>query len=569
MRSFYIIAISLVLALFTHYTVFSSSYKCYFDDWCDNLYLISYAAHSLKTSLEFPVLLNAETLGSNVYQLYGYTFYSFFGFLSVMFSSINVVKIMIILTQFFKIYLFFKLLEYKTKNTYINLIIAFIVTWSIYNSSVYFSAGSLPSVFGSEFILIGMLFLIDSNQNNRIYSLYTGYVLIITGSLFWPGHMIHALIICFPLVLLNIYKYGIKHHLLILVLACFISTPYLVEIYQFAKLSPNYQLGLGWFDFLDTLKNRINPYPFNNLNNHKGLIPFDTPFNDTQINIFTPILIIILYLKNKDNICRLSLIYFAIGILYLTLSVSQEFVSFIPSFLTRLHFHYRYIHYIESCFLLSLIFQFNQSKILSHNLQKIIFIMLGMTITSIMIRNDHNNLALGHVPFKSWGASVAHELEYKNKKLFIKDLFGSELKVKSEIKEKVLFNIPRTAAQTWSYGDLKKKEFDLPECNNAFTLNNFNLNMEFKQDCILKVPIYPFSGNKIYMDNKMIDASDISINNDSLYSDIRVPKGTHILSYHLYKPAIPNRARSTLQLLWVFLNIWLFILAFRKITKGK
>lgn len=566
-NNIFIIAVSLLLAFFCHYAIFSSSYKCYFDDWCDNLYLISYAAHSLKTSLEFPVLLNAETLGSNVYQLYGYTFYSFFGFLSVMFGSIYVVKIAIILFQFFKIYLLFKLLEHKSENTYLKLFIAFIVTWSIYNSSTYFSAGSLPSVFGSEFILIGMLILVDSYQNNRIYSLYSGYVLIITGSLFWPGHIIHALIICLPLFLININKFGIKHHLLILGLACLISLPYLVEIYQFAKLSPNYQLGLGWFDYLDTLKNRLNPYPFNNLNNHKGLIEFDTPFIDTQINIFTPILIVILYFKNKVNVCRLSVIYFVIGVLYLTLSVSKEVISFIPSFLTKLHFHYRYIHYIDSCFLISFLFQLNKSKILNHNFRKIIYIILGMTITSIMIRNDHNNLALGHFPFSNWGEPVANNLGYKSNKAFLKDLFGSELRVKSKIKDKVLFSIPRTAAQTWSYGDLKKREFVAPECNNAFTVNDFNRDMEFKQDCVLKVPVYPFSGNKIYIDRNIINVSDISINNDPLFSNVKVPKGIHTISYQLYKPVVPQSIRSMLLLLWLILNIGLFIMALRKISK--
>ena len=107
-KNIILIIFCIIMVAFQYKALLQPSDLCFFDDWCDNLYLISQAAHSIRTTGQFPILLNAEVLGSNVYQLYGYSFYSYFGLLSLVISSTYAIKTYIFFLQFIKIYIFSK-----------------------------------------------------------------------------------------------------------------------------------------------------------------------------------------------------------------------------------------------------------------------------------------------------------------------------------------------------------------------------------------------------------------------------------------------------------------------------
>lgn len=563
------ILLSAVIVLIQYYVLFDPSDLCFFDDWCDNLYLISQTAHSIRKTGQFPILLNAEVVGSNVYQLYGYTFYSYLGIISLFFSSVNVLKFHILFFQFIKVYLLAALagksFDFKT-----SIAIAFILSWSTYNASVYFSAGSLPSVIGSEFITLGMLFFVLYYYKNSIFSLYGGTILCLTGMLCWPGHIFHGIIILSPFIFLQFRSIRLRDYLIIITLSMIICTPYFIELYKFAKNTPNFEVGLGWFDYLDTLRNRINPYPFNSLNSKKGLIPFDTPYNDTQINIYAPLLTVWLYLFEYKKLSTISVIYFVLGFMYLTFSVSQEITNIIPSFLTHLHFSYRYIHYVELCFLIAFSFQLlnlfpNKSRSVT-----IVYFLLGMVVVSVLIRGDHSTFARGHVPFDNWGGGdFVGKMGYKSNQEAVKEMFSAELFETSEKKDQLLETIPRSAAQTWSYGDVTEKRFSLNPCN-APKLTTSPINyVTLDADCILKVPVFPFSGNVLSIDGKHLEDKYITVNSDKLYMDILITKGSHSISYKLYEPYVKQRLTSAILLMFVLLLFIAEIITTSLILKGE
>lgn len=525
----------------------------FFDDYCDNVYLFSYVSNYFKFHKIIPVLLNADTLGSNMYLMYGYLFYPFMAFFSYFFGGLAAVKIVVVLLCTVRILFVYRLLLNVNINYANKIIIAIIVSWSVYDNSVLFSAGSLPSVIGAQIIGIGLIMMIIGRIEGDGRILFVSMLMIAMGALFWPGHMIHTTIITMPLLIRNINK---KEFLVAVLFIGVVSFPYFIELYSFALKTPNYNLGLGYFDFLDTLRNRLLFYPYNSLNNSKGIIPFDTPYIDTQINVYVPILIIIIYIAER-RLDKMSVIYFVIGIFYLVLSVSQDFARYVPGFLKILHFHFRYIHYIEMAFMISLIMQLAGVKKEKKYYVNVLSFVLGAVAVCVLIRTDHNVLAKGVPPFDNWGPVNIYPNMSSQQKIdimFKRDVFNND-----DRKQVLLSEIPRSAAQAWSYTDIgnviEKEKYKILR----LSLSDIKIGRYYDEDYYVQIPIFPFSGNNIYVDKKPVITESVYLSEDPLFTTIFIKKGFHHIDYKLYHSKVSANVRTVFVLIYIVVTLSLLL----------
>ncbi|QWD13008.1 hypothetical protein G6703_01655 [Polynucleobacter paneuropaeus] len=571
MKNNRVIGFCLIFAFIQTLTLFIThnlESKCFFDDWCDNLFLISYASNRLHMNWSFPILFNGEVIGSNVYLLYGYLFYPLTSFLALFFNAEIVVKAFIFLLQFSKILLIYRILSYSSLKGETRLLVSFIASWSIFSNSVYFSAGSLPSVMGSEIILVGILFLMYSGLCIDRRNYCCGSIFVLVGMLCWPGHIVHGAIIAAPLYIFASRKYDYKSIALTVVFAIIVSTPYFVELIKFAFNTPNYLEGLGWFSELDKFWNRVAPYPRNIKSILSGIKEFETPLFDTQVNIYAWIVLLVaaIITGKKSKFSYIFSIYFLLSLAYLLLSLFPVLTSLLPKYLTSLHFHYRYIYYAESVIIISLLAFLIGNQVDLGKFIKFLYVLVGCVLISIMIRTEYNVLSKGVMPFSNWGpASV---LGFKDGNEKISYMFGADLFVDQEKKQKLLFEVPRTAAQIWSYSDIAKafsgdnKCIDIPvmvESNSFSVVSNV--------DCYVRLPVFPFSGNKIFLNDSLVGIQNIYSDDTKLAVHIKVPAGKNSIKIVEYKGFISELARSIILLFAVLAFYGIFCIAFMRLIR--
>ena len=485
----------------------SATSKCFFDDWCDNLFLISYFVNFWHNKGALPISFSGEILGSNIFLLYGYGFYPLISLPSFVFNSEISLKLIIFLLAFIKVLLVFLIISRKNKYV-LSLLICIISVWSKYNQTILFSAGSLPSVIGSEFLANGLLIILLGIKIKRNIFIFFGLIIFGYAGFCWPGHIIHSLILILPMLFLmktRAIGWLIFGGAIMLVA----STPYILSLYSYSLGTPNFTLGLGWFEHLDNIYNRLLPFPYDKKQHLSGLIPFETPNFDAQINIYLILLVLVFAffnIKRRDRYFLVGSFYTLFGLLYLALSVANGVEYILPKVFTAIHFNYRYIHYSEVSFLLALaIFGSNKDFDINKTRYLLTFF-AGCIFLNMFIKGVHSYYSYGHIPFNNFGPSEVEGFE--DNKQRVKKMFGAELFANQKEKSALLFYYPKSAAQVWSYSDIKMKllsgKFD--KCQNKIKPENKKIQQfDISEKCFLRLPIFPFSKNQIYIDGVHIE----------------------------------------------------------------
>lgn len=544
--------------------------KCFYDDYCDNLFLASYYSFNFFQDFSFPIYFNGETIGSPLYLVYGYTIYPFIGLPSLVLSSEMSYKFLMIIFQIIKLTMIYRILSEYIVSKKIISILSVAILWSIFNNSVIFSTGSLPSSFGFELASISIIALIYYLKKDEDFYFYLSIYFIAFSLFTWPPHIIHITVVYLPIILYvvfikRIYKKFISNIFFLMLL----FSPYLIELVISAMTLENYNWELGYYAHMDSITNRLLPIPYDSQSFFDGIKPFTTPHHDVQINTLTIFLIVFLVPKIKFNKKRIVifLIYFSLFMIYFILSISPEFAEIFPRIFTRLHQHHRYIFYLELCLLILVICSISwvnpKQKINFHKLANFFLIIL---ILSIGIKTFHNYQSQNVPPFNGW---------QKKSKKFVS--LGSVLSSSKADKESVYWEVPRSAAQLWAYNNLKpldptakkcdvKRQYLLKPKNNN---ENYYLNFNNKTNsaCYLNINVFPFSQHVLLLNGKLIPEENKFRTDDYLGTYVLFAKGESSLQLELYTPKIPEFFRNLNLIVITSIFIIFIVIFFNKNRK--
>lgn len=527
----------------------------FYDNWYENLWVIGFYGEFFRQHLGFPNVLSIVSGSVSMVMpiFYGFTLYPLLGMVSAVVGSDLTARLTLyalFLAQFMAV----KLLIGKISgNRFYSYSLAVLVTYAIYPLTNIYNRGALPEVYSGLFLTISVLlwfYLLLERKLSKKLSVAIVFAFCITMSVgVWPPTFIQGAIVYFIMsVLTFIFLRGHlkenKNTLILLFLSLiYFSLVLLPWLYVTPKFAYNFWNTDSGHDIayypkaMDMFPVRFSPFPVDIRSVMDGLkVKEGTPYLDAQMNspLFALYLILLIILIKNRKQAGLGLsdkfnifITAALFLYFTAMSLSPVLTATLPGILSTIHFHYRFVTYMNIAVLIGVITLLTiVSRLKMTEVDtKIIFIslivLLSLSSQSVLIKNLHGAsiMSFNRYPFtqSNFGISNSGRDGLLNQEL-IPGYFYAYRDVKSypKLPDGDVFQ-PATGVIIPVSGG---KDFgNLPASVN-FSLNNPEW---------IYTNISAFPWNRIMLDGNELSAKDIYLPSGGDGVVLHVSVGTHTL----------------------------------------
>lgn len=551
----------------------------FYDDWYDNMWFIGYYGEYFRAHFSFPALLNTnQTIGIAIPPFYSYTLYPMLGIFSSLVGADLALRLSLYglcLASFTTAYTLLKKLELGKAAAFG---IACLITWEPYLFTTIYNRGSLPEVYANLFLSIALLLCFhialatQARQKFETALLLTLCSLMAAGS--WPPAAIEGFVLLSATFLaLTVFteiirrepsaRFNLKLTAAAFLLAVLPLLPWVTVTQHFlpSLTRPTGIFELRKYVHIDTPSLlRFCTFPLDYRSIIAGLTPPGrTPYLSAQVNmpLFILLAVSLFVCLTSKKITKtgwtLLLLLLAAGLpaYYCTLSLSRSAVAALPSFLHSVDMHYRYIMFADRAALLGLMLTltclFRAGELRHRRFTALLTLfLLGMSAQSVVIKLVQGDAIMG---------MKASKFNYGNPW----EPFGPGRNGKDR-----LLDFPITA--THAFGFMDNKAFPVcPDTVMASTIQNAVIapltgnrfgdlgspaTVALPAPAYIKVNMYPFTWNRLFMDGEEIAPERLCMLNPPLLSNY--PNGKPF-GVTLYAPA----GKHTLEIRQTPAKYWL------------
>jgi hypothetical protein len=538
------IAIVVLLPLFLLFKVHDTFYW----DWNNHLWMIGYFGEYFRNHLSFPNVINTRNYANIVYPpFYSSLFYRLIGIVSSITGANVAIRISIVLVNLIQFISVYSLIKKISNDYWVGFVVSTLCLWSIYPLTNLYNRSALTEFFAISLLTTAICMWLYSFEVNKQFAKISYRLLFaICFSLAFGFHAITAffgLIFTVCIIALSIpkllheknHKVNILVGIGIIIYIFVTSFPWILLIVKFVnKLSIITGNEMHYIDGIDNFWVRVAPFPFDYRVIVNGM-NIGTPYLDAQINM--PLLIVSAFLifyifrwyrsktqplENKHDFLLLlgsviSLIFFFLISLY------GPILSLLPKVFLVAQYAYRFVSYQNIALLVTVVCGLSivsRHKLYSSIKRPLLFcllIALTISLMGVVLKQFHANAIIN--------SDITKRSEYNFSREFRSQLLNvpstmygtfdyttlSELdtKTKLEISEKNKINFP--VGEGKHFGILTNLEIDLTERSNV-ALNS-----------------YPFTWNHIYVDDKLINYSEMSWDDENKRIIVNLDTGKHTI----------------------------------------